>query len=181
MQAERAGDIIRRLRDFVRTGSGRREVVDVKALIETTISLAKIEITQNAIDVQLRLAANLPPVAVDRVQIEQVLINLLRNAIDALLSSGRSRRTIVVAAEIVNAAVEITLSDSGPGIADEVRSRIFEPFVTTKADGMGMGLAISRSIVEAQGGHLRLVATGEGGTRFAFDLPIVEKTFASLG
>jgi two-component system, LuxR family, sensor kinase FixL len=181
MQAERAGDIIRRLRDFVRTGSGRREVVDVKALIETTISLAKIEITQNAIDVQLRLAANLPPVAVDRVQIEQVLINLLRNAIDALLSSGTSRRIIVVAAEIANAAVEITLSDSGPGIADEVRSRIFEPFVTTKADGMGMGLAISRSIVEAQGGHLRLVATGEGGTRFAFDLPIAEKTFASLG
>jgi two-component system, LuxR family, sensor kinase FixL len=181
MQAERAGDIIGRLRDFVRTGSGRREVVDVKALIETTLSLAKIEITQNAIEVQLRLAATLPPVAVDRVQIEQVLINLLRNAIDALLSSGVSRRAIVVGAEIANAAVEITLSDSGPGIADEVRSQIFEPFVTTKADGMGMGLAISRSIVEAQGGHLRLVATGEGGTRFAFDLPIAEKAFASLG
>jgi PAS domain S-box-containing protein len=181
MQAERAGDIIGRLRDFVRTGSGRREVVDVKALIETTLSLAKIEIAQNAIEVQRRLAPNLPPVAVDRVQIEQVLNNLLRNAIDALLVSGGDRRAIAVGAEIVNGSVEITLSDSGPGIADEIRGRIFEPFVTTKADGMGMGLAISRSIVEAQGGHLRLVATGEGGTRFAFDLPIAEKAFVSLG
>jgi two-component system sensor kinase FixL len=181
MQAERAGDIIGRLRDFVRTGSGRREVVDVKALIETTLSLAKIDITQNAIEVQLRLAPNLPPVAVDRVQVEQVLNNLLRNAIDALLSDGGSRRMIIVGAQIVNRTVEITLADSGPGIAEEVCSRIFEPFVTTKADGMGMGLAISHSIVEAQGGHLRLVATGEGGTRFAFDLPIAEKALASLG
>jgi two-component system sensor kinase FixL len=181
IQAERAGDIIGRLRDFVRTGGGRREIVDVKALIEATVSLAKIEITQNAIDVRLRLAANLPPVVVDRVQIEQVLINLLRNAIDALLSSGASRRTIVIAAEAAKAAVEITLCDSGPGIADEVRSRMFEPFVTTKPNGMGLGLAISRSIVEAQGGHLRLVTTGEAGTGFAFDLPIAGNPFASLG
>jgi two-component system sensor kinase FixL len=181
IQAERAGDIIGRLRDFVRTGGGRREIVDVKALIEATVSLAKIEITQNAIDVRLRLAANLPPVVVDRVQIEQVLINLLRNAIDALLSSGASRRTIVITAEAAKAAVEITLCDSGPGIADEVRSRMFEPFVTTKPNGMGLGLAISRSIVEAQGGHLRLVTTGEAGTGFTFDLPIAGNPFASLG
>jgi two-component system, LuxR family, sensor kinase FixL len=181
MQAERAGDIIGRLRDFVRTGSSRREIVDVKALIETTLSLAKIEITQNAIEVQLRLAPDLPSVAVDRVQMEQVLNNLLRNAIDALLSSSGASRSIVIGAGVVDRTVEITVADSGPGIADEVRSRIFEPFVTTKADGMGMGLAISRSIVEAQGGRLRLVATGEGGTRFAFDLPIAEKAFASLG
>ena len=181
MQAERAGDIIDRLRDFVRTGGGRREVADVRTLIETTISLAKIEIAQNGIGVQLRLAADLAPVAVDRVQIEQVLVNLLRNAIDALASSRSSKRVIVVAAGIANDAVEIAISDSGPGIPDEVRSRIFEPFITTKPSGMGLGFAISRSIVEAHGGHLRLVATGASGTGFAFDLPTAGETFAALG
>ena len=77
--------------------------------------------------------------------------------------------------------VEIAISDSGPGIPDEVRSRIFEPFITTKPSGMGLGLAISRSIVEAHGGHLRLVATGASGTGFAFDLPTAGETFAALG
>ena len=181
MQAERAGDIIDRLRDFVRTGDGRREVVDVKSLIETTISLAKIDIAQNAIDVRLGLAATLPPLAIDRVQIEQVLINLLRNAIDALATNDSASRVIHVAAARVDDAVEIAISDSGPGISDEVRSRIFEPFVTTKPSGMGLGLAISRSIVEAHGGHLRLVATGESGTSFAFDLPKAGERFAALG
>lgn len=181
MQAERAGDIMGRLRDFVRTGRGRREVVDIKSLIETTLSLVKVEMAENAIEVQLLLAADLPPVVVDRIQIEQVLINLLRNAIDALQSSDTSRRQIIVAADIAKTVVEITVFDTGPGIPEEVRSRIFEPFATTKPTGMGLGLAISRSIVEAQGGHLRLVATGETGTGFAFDLPIAEKAFVVLG
>lgn len=181
MQAERAGDIMGRLRDFVRTGHGRREIVDIKSLIETTLSLVKVEMTQNAIEVQLLLPATLPSVVVDRVQIEQVLINLLRNAIDALLSSDTSRRKIIVAADIAKTVVEITVFDTGPGIPEEVRSRIFEPFATTKPTGMGLGLSISRSIVEAQGGHLRLVATSETGTGFAFDLPIAEKPFVSVG
>jgi two-component system sensor kinase FixL len=109
-------------------------------------------------------------VLVDRVQIQQVMVNLLRNASEAMADSPRRELTVTTSG-IDASAVEVAVADTGPGIPDEVASRLFKPFVTTKASGMGIGLAISHSIVEAHGGHLRMTPNHGGGTVFRFELP----------
>ncbi len=182
LQAERAGDILSRLREFLRTGACQRSVVNVKALLDGSVALAQMEAAQNAIDIEVRVAPGLPAVLADRIQIEQVLLNLLRNAIDAVLGDDANPRSIVIAANRASATtVEITVADSGAGLADEVASRLFEPFVTTKPHGMGLGLSISRSIVEAHEGHLQLLRTSGAGSIFAFDLPIADGARARAG
>ncbi len=173
LQAGRASDIIVRLREFVRTGASQRSSVDVKSLLDAAVALAQAEATQNGIDIEARVAVDLPNVLADRIQIEQVLLNLLRNAMDAIVSADTDRRTIVIEAKSLSGkALEISVADTGPGLAEEVASRLFEAFVTTKPHGMGLGLSISRSIVEAHDGHLRLHRTSGSGAVFAFDLPV---------
>jgi PAS domain S-box-containing protein len=170
-QAERAGDIISRLREFLRPGSYQTSTVTVESLVDGAITLARIEATQSHIDLRVGIAPRLPVIDVDRVQIEQVLLNLLRNAIEAI-GDGEPRTVTLEARRKAGPAVEFIVSDTGPGLADEIAGRIFEPFVTTKASGMGLGLSISRSIIEGHGGQLRLVRSGPAGTVFAFDLPV---------
>jgi PAS domain S-box-containing protein len=171
-QAERAGDILGRLREFVRGGEPRRAPVEVGPLIHAAIGLARAEATQNEVEIEARLDSGLPPVLADHVQIEQVLLNLLRNAIDAIATAGSQQRRIVVEAKYNGQrTVEISVTDSGPGISADVADRLFEPFVTTKPEGMGMGLSISRSIVEYHGGKLRMFRGVDSGASFVFDLP----------
>jgi two-component system, LuxR family, sensor kinase FixL len=111
----------------------------------------------------------------DRVQIEQVLLNLLRNAMDAMEAANSKRRSIIVEVRRNSKqAIEISVADSGPGVAAEVTDTIFEPFITTKPFGMGMGLSISRAIIESHGGSLRMVRGAHSGATFVFDLPTVE-------
>lgn len=173
LQAERAGDIIARLREFVRTGASHRSSVNVKSLIDATVALAQTEAVQHGIDIEIRTVPGLPNVLADHIQIEQVLLNLLRNAMDAIASSDTGRRAILIEAKsLTTKALEISVADTGPGLAEEVATRLFGAFVTTKPHGMGLGLSISRSIVEAHDGHLRLHRTSGSGTVFAFDLPI---------
>lgn len=174
-QAERAGDVLDRLREFVRGGEHRRSSTALGPLIHTALNLVRAEAIQQGIEIDTALDPGLPMVLADPVQIEQVLLNLLRNAIDAMAAANSKRRAITVAAcRKGGDAVLVSVTDSGPGIAAEVADRLFEPFVTTKATGMGMGLSISRSIVEAHGGSLRLMrAVGRGAT-FAFDLPTAD-------
>ena len=173
LEAERAGDIIGRLREFVRTGTCQRSVVDGKALIAGAVALAQIEAKQNGIDIEVRVAPDLPPALADRIQIEQVLVNLLRNGADAILSGGAARRVLTIEARCrTGEAIEIAVADTGPGVVEEVVDQLFEPFVTTKPHGMGLGLSISRSIVEAHEGRLQLIRREGAGAVFAFDLPV---------
>jgi two-component system, LuxR family, sensor kinase FixL len=174
-QAERAGDVLDRLREFVRGGEYRRAVTRVEVLIDAVLGLTRAEAMQRAVEVEKRIDPNLPAVLADRVQIEQVLVNLLRNAMDAMDATDSPRRSIAVAARSnANGAVEISVADTGPGIAAEIADTIFEPFVTTKSTGMGMGLSISRSIVDSHGGRLRTARGVRSGAMFIFDLPTAE-------
>jgi two-component system sensor kinase FixL len=172
-QAERAGDVLSRVREFVRGGECKRSFVEVARVIRDAVSLALIEGNKQKVEIRARIDPDLPAILVDHIQIEQVLINLLRNGIDAIDTGNAKRRSMVVAAGRRDAgSIEISVADSGPGVPAELVEKIFDPFVTTKSCGMGMGLSISRSIVEAHGGNLRMVQSGGSGAIFAFDLPI---------
>ncbi|HKM73557.1 MAG TPA: ATP-binding protein [Stellaceae bacterium] len=174
-QAERAGDVLDRLREFVRGGEYRRVLTKVKPLIDAAVSLTRMDAMQQKVEIAARVDPGLPAVLADRIQIQQVLLNLLRNAMDAMEGTNTARRSIAVKARRKSKhAVEISVADSGPGIADEVTDRIFEPFVTTKPLGMGMGLSISHSIVESHGGSLRMARNVPSGAIFFFDLPTAE-------
>jgi PAS domain S-box-containing protein len=174
-QAERAGDVLDRLREFVRGGEYRRAATDVEVLIDAVFGLTRVEAMQRAVEIEKRIDPNLPAVLADRVQIEQVLVNLLRNAMDAIDAADSPLRLIAVAARSnSNGAVEISVADTGPGVAAEVTDTIFEPFVTTKSNGMGMGLSISRSIIDSHGGRLRMACGVRSGAMFIFDLPTAE-------
>jgi two-component system, LuxR family, sensor kinase FixL len=175
-QAERAGDIISRLREFVTTGATQRSVVAVATLVESAVALAGIEAAQNGIEILVQIEPDLRPVLADRIQIEQVLLNLLRNGMEAILGSGATERVLSIAARRASPlAIEIAVADSGPGVPAEFATQLFEPFVTTKPLGMGLGLPISRSIVEAHEGRLRLVRKEGAGALFVFDLPVQEQ------
>jgi PAS domain S-box-containing protein len=174
-QAERAGDVLDRLREFVRGGEFRRALTELKPLVDAAVSLTRMEAMQQQVEIKAKIDPGLPAVLADRVQIEQVLLNLLRNAMDAMEAANTERRSIVIAARRKgNRAVEISVADSGPGVAGEVSDTIFEPFVTNKPFGMGMGLSISRSIVESHGGRLRMARSARSGAIFIFDLPTAE-------
>jgi len=169
-QALRAGQIIRRLRDFVEKRESKRTIEDINAIAEEAIALGLVGHAAANIKVHRKLAHNPAPLLVDKVQIQQVLVNLMRNAAEAMAESPRRELTITTEA-IQDTGVEISVADTGPGIPDEVAKRLFQPFVTTKSGGMGIGLAISRSIVEAHGGNLSMTPNEGGGTVFLFRLP----------
>jgi PAS domain S-box-containing protein len=179
-QAERAGDVLDRLREFVRGGEFRRAPTEVRPLIDAAVSLTRMEAMHREVEIEARIDPGLPAALVDQVQIEQVLLNLLRNAMDAMEMANTERRSIAVEARRKSKGiVEISVADSGPGVAAEVMDSIFEPFVTTKPNGMGMGLSISRSIVESHGGSLRTARGARSGAIFMFDLPTAETEASS--
>ena len=174
-QAERAGDVLGRLREFVRDGGSQRAFVEVAPLIDSAVSLARAEAMQNEVEIETRVDPGLPPVLADHIQIEQVLLNLLRNAIDAIVTADSRERLIVVEAHRKSGhTVQISVTDSGPGVIAELANRLFEPFTTTKPEGMGMGLSIGRSIIEAHGGTLRMFQGVGSGATFVFDLLTAE-------
>jgi len=172
--AEQAGEIVRRLRDFVRRRELKSERVDIVGVIEEAMEFVKPEIRRYETTLELGLPHALPPVAGDAVQIEQVLINLIRNALEAM--AGEERRVVTVCAERVeDGFVQISVHDTGPGLPPEQVPQVFEAFRTTKEEGMGMGLAISRSVIEALGGRLWVEARGQtGGATFRFTLPVAD-------
>lgn len=170
-EALRAGTIIRRLRAFIRKDVPQRSSVDINELVREVAELVRGEAREHGIRVELRCAAGLPPVEVDAVQIEQVLLNLVRNALDALRDGGGAAALLRIETQPAGpTGVEVAVHDSGPGIPATVAARIFEPFHTTKPSGLGMGLAISRSIIEAHGGRLWLCPDGDRGATFRFTL-----------
>jgi two-component system, LuxR family, sensor kinase FixL len=169
-QITRASEILRRLRDFMRKGESNVRAENVAKLIAEASALALIGAHERGVKVQTSIAAALPEALCDKVQVQQVVVNLVRNAIEAM--EGGERRELLIAAERDEAgAIAIAIADTGPGIAPEIAERLFQPFVTTKAQGMGVGLSICRSIVEAHGGRLAVAPGAEGGTVFSFTLP----------
>lgn len=170
-QAIRAGEIVRRLRDFISHGETERKVESLPRLVTEANALALVGSREHGIEVQVQLDASAGDVFVDRVQIQQVLVNLIRNAIDAMADSSVRSLAISTALE-AGETVRVSIEDSGSGISDAVASQLFQPFVTSKKSGMGIGLSICRTIVEAHGGRIWFEPAPDTGTIFHFTLPV---------
>ncbi len=172
-QAQRAGAIMRRLRQFVKRAEAERSRVDINSIVRSVLELLEHDISAHRIRLQLELDEQLPEVEIDRIQIDQVLVNLVRNAVDAMDSTERGQRqlTIRTAKTSSGEALEVAVSDTGSGLTPEAADHLFDAFFTTKPDGMGLGLVISRSIIQAHRGRLWATPNGDTGTTFRFTLP----------
>jgi two-component system sensor kinase FixL len=170
-QNQRCGAILERLRNFSRRSAAQRTTGDVNDLLRESAELMAHEIRRAGIKVRFDLEESLQPVLCDRVQIEQVVVNLLANARDVLRDRPADQRRITIRSHNEQAAVIFEVEDTGGGIAPEVLHRLFEPFVTTKAGGMGIGLSICRTIIRDHGGTIEAASLPSGGTRFRLSLP----------
>ncbi len=169
-QGTRAAKIIRRLRRFIEKREAEYSKGDINAIVEEARAMALIDAARKGVRVRMNLGRNLPLVVMDKIQIQQVVVNLVRNSLDALVESERRELTVTTLAAEDN-SVEVAVSDTGPGLPDEVTKQLFKPFVTTKPDGMGVGLSICRSIIDEHGGRLWMTPNPGGGTIFCFTLP----------
>ncbi|HWU54375.1 MAG TPA: PAS domain S-box protein, partial [Rhizomicrobium sp.] len=168
-QMLRAGQIIKRLREFVARGESDRRPEDLRKLIEEASALALVGVKQTGARVTFDFHPTVGTVLVDKIQIQQVILNLMRNGIEAM--EGSERREMVVATRAIDdTTVEVSVSDTGSGIAPEIAEKLFQPFITTKRQGMGVGLSISRTIIEAHGGKLWAEPNPGGGTVFRLTL-----------
>lgn len=168
-QALQAGEIIRRLRDFVTKGEAERRIESLPKLIEEAGALALVGAKQIGVKVRFEIDWNVDLVLADKVQIQQVILNLMRNAVEAVERSDR-RELVISTRAIDEEMAEVAVADSGPGVSPEVAEQLFRPFVTTKSQGMGVGLSICRTIVEAHGGRIAVETNADGGATFRFTL-----------
>lgn len=171
-QALRAGDIIKRLREFVAKGETEHTLENPAVLLEEAAALALVGAREQGVRVSLRCDHDLPDIIVDKVQIQQVALNLIRNALEAMDTTSRRELTIGVSRQANLAFFQV--SDTGTGITPEIAEHLFQPFVTSKADGLGVGLSICRNIIEAHGGRIAARAHDGGGTMFEFTLSFAE-------
>jgi len=171
-QAERAGEIIRRLRNFVRKQQPRQVPVDINDIVREAAAFIEADARDSAVMMQFELADQAPPVLADGIQIQQVVLNLLRNAVEAMKNIESAKRVITLRSSLFGAdAVEVAIRDTGAGLSADAFERMFEPFYTTKSSGIGVGLSISRSIIEAHGGRLWATRNPDQGVTFRFTLP----------
>ena len=172
-QALRAGQVVRRIRAFVTKRESSKELANLNEIVRSVLELAAGDAREAGVRVELNLQPTPPTVLVDPVQLQQVCLNLIRNAIDAMGTTAPEARVIEISSQEQGGLHVLCFDDHGPGIAPAARDRLFHPFFTTKADGMGMGLSISQSIVAAHGGTLKYETNAHGGARFIIALPIV--------
>ncbi|HEY4072866.1 MAG TPA: ATP-binding protein, partial [Herbaspirillum sp.] len=179
-QAQRAGQIIRSVHAFVKQREPSRQSVSIQALLDSVLPLVRLQANTAFVSVHFHVAPNLPAVLADRTLLEQVLLNLTRNAVEAMQASDPDRRILNIHANLTYIdgvpRVVVSISDLGEGISDEVAERLFSPFFSTKAEGMGMGLNICRTAIEFHGGTLTYTHNPEGGTTFRFSLPTLSSS-----
>ena len=172
-QAERAGKIIQGIREFVKKREPQRAPVSINAIFEMALAFVELDAQRRRIRLVVEVAPGLPQVLADHILIEQVVLNLVRNGFDAMKDSAGDDRMLVVRARLADEnCVEVAVIDRGCGIAEADVERLFQPFFTTKNEGMGMGLSICPSIIEFHHGHLDVQYNPEGGTIFVFTLPV---------
>jgi two-component system, LuxR family, sensor kinase FixL len=170
-QVERAAEVVRRLRDFIRLGRSETAPIAVPKLVDGAVAYCHTELDRYGVELQLQVGRNLPAVKVDALQIEQVIVNLVRNAVEALTDAGRYDGKVVIEADQDGAgSVVIRVRDNGPGLKLDLAERAITPFMTTKSEGLGLGLSLARSIVEAHGGRLRIESSSSGAV-VSFTLP----------
>lgn len=172
-QALRAGEVIRRLREFAARGETEQGIESLRAIVEEASALALVGAAEKGVAVTFSYDAAVSRVLADRVQIQQVVLNLIRNAIDAMGETARRDLAISISREAPGMA-RVTVADTGPGISPDILGDLFQPFITTKAEGMGVGLSISRTIVESHGGRIWVEPTPGGGATFCFTLRTID-------
>jgi two-component system sensor histidine kinase TtrS len=174
-QARRAGEVIQHLRQMVRQRSSARERVDLNELVTAIVPLAEVDARMHEVSIARELAGEPLPVIVDSIQIQQVVLNLLRNGMEAMASAAAGQRRIDIrTGRGADGNAEVAVKDRGSGVSKEAEEHLFHTFFTTKRSGMGMGLAISRSIAEAHGGRLWFTRNQAGGATFHLSLPAAE-------
>jgi C4-dicarboxylate-specific signal transduction histidine kinase len=171
--ADRVGDIIDGIRDHFKKAPPRKDRFDLNEAINEVIALAGSAITTNGVSVRIRLAEVLPPVQGDRVQLQQVILNLILNAVEAMSTVEAGPRELLISTEQTRTGgVLVAVRDSGPGIDPDHLDRVFQAFYTTKSNGVGMGLAISHGIIQSHGGQLSAHGNAPRGAIFKFELPV---------
>ena len=179
-QSQRAGKVIKSVHDYVRRRDQVREAVAPQALLDAILPLVHLQARQLSVRVQTEVEAGTPPVQCDRTMVEQVLLNLARNGMQAMDSPQIPQRSLVIRVRALQAngsgkkRVEFSVADQGEGIPPEVQQQLFKPFFTTKPEGMGLGLSLCRTVVEQHGGALEFAANAPRGTVFTFALPAAE-------
>jgi len=176
-QARRAGGIIQQLRQFVRKEQPQRKYVDINDLIREVLVLMQLDILRAGIHVISELDETIPDVFAQRIQIDQVILNLIKNAVESMTDGSVGKRTLVISTEISDQhSVLVSVKDTGAGMLDEQKEKLFTPFQTTKPQGMGLGLSISQGIIAAHNGSLYLDNEHGFGAVFKFTLPIQEES-----
>jgi two-component system sensor kinase FixL len=171
-QAQRAGEVVRRLRTFTKKRMGHRQLLEINTIIDDTIRLVEPDIRVRNFIMRKRLTPTLPEVFADNIQIQQVILNLIRNAMDAMESASSGENTVTIETNLGDDnCVRVSVSDQGIGVTEDNAEKIFDPFFTTKNTGTGIGLSISRSIIAAHGGVIDYSPNQEGGVTFYFTLP----------
>ncbi len=170
-QLQHSGEIIRSMRGLAGRGPARREMVNINALVSDVLALLAGELKQSDIKVTLELSDPMYPVLADGIQIKQVLVNLIRNALEAMSVCDVCDRKLVISSQTLDNKVRVSVSDSGPGLDPAIAKRLFVHFQTTKPERLGLGLAISRNLIEAIGGHIGVQMSSGSGTTFFFELP----------
>jgi signal transduction histidine kinase len=171
-EGNRAIDVIGRIRALIKKVPPRKDACDINEAIREVVGLTRGEMVKNNISAQTRLAEDLPRIQGDKIQLQQVILNLIINAVDAMSSVSTGSRELFISTAKDVGGVVVTVRDSGPGLRPESVERLFDAFYTTKADGMGMGLSICRSIVEAHGGRIWASRDFGQGATFQFTLPL---------
>lgn len=175
-QVDHAGAIVRRMREFLRRGHPRVSTVDAANVLDDALMLARADAAAKGIRLSLNCENGLPPLYGDRVQLQQVILNLIRNSIDSIAGAKRGGEIVVAARQLFTPGrVEFSVRDNGPGVGEEIAERLFEPLMTSKHEGLGLGLPICTSIVEAHGGKIWLQSREPGATEFRFTIPAGEK------